>query len=144
MTTGCPHSSESFCPTARATTSVTPPAAAVTYMVTGLVGNVCASTAVAANSQPSSTPTTFRIAIIRPRLAPIRGAAGECAAFTGAGKPRLDAAWWRASSRQRGAGRRTALAEPGALEFRRVQHRQHDARDRADDERDSGDEEQHR
>src|ERR1700730_9235078 len=42
MMTCLPHRSESFCPTARATTSDTPPGAAVTKIVAGRLGKDCA------------------------------------------------------------------------------------------------------
>src|SRR5262249_17914716 len=62
MTTCWPHISDSRWPMPRATTSLTPPAAAVTTIVTVLVGNgVCACAEVVAKRQPSESAVHFNI-----------------------------------------------------------------------------------
>jgi hypothetical protein len=70
ISTGWPHIAESRCPIARATTSVTPPAAAVTKTVTGRVGQVgafvCAWLAVVASRQPSTIGKIRPFIIIDP------------------------------------------------------------------------------
>src|SRR5689334_7327912 len=147
MTTGWPHNSESFAPTARATTSVTPPAAAVTYMVTGLVGKVWASAAVAASNPPSSPSIAFHMRIVRLAFSDLLRAENAQlskvrASRAGMRRGGAPSAYMRSGRcRARGAA---ALAQPGALEARRIEHRERDARRRADDERDRGDQKKHR